>query len=96
MQASSAVAWWIVELALYSTTLYISHIETGLRTLDLLAYSGFKYVTIIACVIASLVAGRTGYYLCLLSTSFSLAFFLIRTLKSQVSTPRNNNDRATR
>ncbi|KAJ8966174.1 hypothetical protein NQ317_009531 [Molorchus minor] len=42
--ASSALAWCIVELAVYSCTLYITQVETSLRTLDLLAYAGYKFV----------------------------------------------------
>ncbi|CAH1117309.1 unnamed protein product [Phaedon cochleariae] len=82
--ASSALAWCIVELAVYSCTLYIIQVETSLRTLDLLAYSGYKFVGIILSASISIIAGSTGYYCTLLYTSFALAFFLIRSLKVQV------------
>ncbi|XP_018335048.1 protein YIF1B-B [Agrilus planipennis] len=82
--ASSALAWCIVELVIYSCTLYIVHIETTLRTFDLLAFSGYKFVAIIASILATLAAGTTGYYVTLTYTTFSLAFFLIRTLRVQV------------
>lgn len=82
--SSSSLAWCVVELCVFLGTLYISMIQTNLRTLDLLAYSGYKFVGMILSVLISLVAGRTGYYVCLLYTSFALAFFIIRALKAQV------------
>lgn len=82
--SSSALAWFVVELCVYLGTLYISMIQTNLRTLDLLAYSGYKFVGMIFSVLISLFGGKTGYYVCLLYTNFALAFFLIRSLKAQV------------
>lgn len=82
--ASSALAWCIVELAVYSCTLYIIQVETSLRTLDLLAYAGYKYIGTIFSILVSLVGGRTGYYSCLIYTNLALAFFLVRSLKVQV------------
>lgn len=82
--ASSALAWCLVELAVYSCTLYIIHIETGLKTLDLVAYSGYKFVGIIVSVLISLVGGKTGYYVCLIYCNMALAFFIVRSLKVAV------------
>ncbi|CAG9859995.1 unnamed protein product [Phyllotreta striolata] len=82
--ASSALAWWLVEIVIYWATLYIIQVETSLSTLDLLAYSGYKFVGIIFSIDVSIVAGKIGYYSCLLYTSLTLAFFLIRSLKVQV------------
>ncbi|KAJ3649239.1 hypothetical protein Zmor_020992 [Zophobas morio] len=82
--ASSALAWFVVELALYSCTLYIANIKTTLRTFDLLAFSGYKFVGIIVSILVSLVGARTAYYSCLIYVNLALAFFLVRTLKAQV------------
>lgn len=84
--ASSALAWCLVELAVYSCTLYIIHVETSLRTLDLVAYSGYKFVGIIVSTLISLVAGRTGYYCALSYSNLALAFFIVRSLKLAVLT----------
>ncbi|KAJ8966445.1 hypothetical protein NQ317_012686, partial [Molorchus minor] len=83
--ASSALAWCIVELAVYSCTLYITQVETSLRTLDLLAYAGYKFVV-------SLIGGKSGYYACLIYTNLALAFFLVRSLKVQVLAESNVQD----
>lgn len=84
MQASSALAWCIVELAVYSCTRYIINLQTTLHTMDLLAYSGYKFVGIIASILISLIGGRTGYYILLTYVNLALAFFLVRSLKAQV------------
>lgn len=84
IQASSALAWSIVEIAVYMAILYITNIRTMLRTLDLLAYSGYKYIGIIISVLISLAFDKTGYYVALIYCNFALAFFLMRSLRAQV------------
>lgn len=87
--ASSALAWIAVELAIYNCTLYIANIKTTLRTFDLLAFSGYKFVGIIISILVSLIALKTGYYVCLLYVNLALAFFLVRSLKAQVLVETN-------
>lgn len=75
--SSSALAYSIFELIVYSITLYVSNITASMKTLDLLAFSGYKFVTINLCIVISIVFKRFGYYLALLYTSISLCFFLV-------------------
>lgn len=77
IQASSALAYSIVELIVYSVTLYVTNIPTTLRTLDLLALSGYKYAIIVAILLWSILLQKMGYWLALIYTGFSLAFFLV-------------------
>lgn len=84
IQSSSALAWCLLELAVYSCTLYIGNIQTSLRTLDLLAYSGYKFVGIIVSTLMSIVGGTAAYYATLGYCSLALAFYLMRVLRSQV------------
>jgi hypothetical protein len=44
IHASSALAWTVFEIIVELITLYITNIQTNLKTLDLLAYGGYKYV----------------------------------------------------
>jgi hypothetical protein len=44
IQASSALAWTVFEIIVELITLYVTNIQTNLKTLDLLAYGGYKYV----------------------------------------------------
>ncbi|XP_034942549.1 protein YIF1B [Chelonus insularis] len=82
--ASSALAWGVIELVVHTTTLYVMNLETSLRTLDMLAYCGYKYVGINVALLFSLMFGKFGYYTILIYYSISLAFFLIRSLKLRV------------
>uniref|UniRef100_A0A1A9VB97 Protein YIF1 n=1 Tax=Glossina austeni TaxID=7395 RepID=A0A1A9VB97_GLOAU len=83
IQASSALAYWIFELVDY-ITLYVANIKTSLKTLDLLAFAGYKFVTIVACLLTSTILHGLGYYIALTCCSLSLGFFLLRTLKTKV------------
>lgn len=84
IQASSALAYSIFELVVYSITIYVVNIKTSLKTLDLLSFSGYKFVTIVACLLTSTLFHSTGYYLTLIYFSLTLGFFLLRTLKTKV------------
>lgn len=77
IQASSALAYNIFELIVYTVTLYVTNINTSLRTLDLVAFSGYKYTNIVAILCTSIVFGSTGYYIALLYCGAALAFFLV-------------------
>ncbi|CAD6231728.1 GSCOCG00001557001-RA-CDS [Cotesia congregata] len=82
--ASTALAWGIIELVVHTITLYVMNLDTSLRTLDMVAYGGYKYVGINLAILLSLIFGRVGYYGVLMYFSISLAFFLIRSLKLRV------------
>ncbi|XP_055526715.1 protein YIF1B-B isoform X2 [Wyeomyia smithii] len=84
IQASSALAYSICELVIYILTLYIANISTTLKTLDLLALSGYKYASIVFILLCSILLRKVGYYLSWLYVSACLAFFLLRTLKAKV------------
>lgn len=75
--ASSALAYSILELIIYSITLYITNISTTLKWLDLLAYSGYKFAVIVTCILVMILFRKTGYYASLLYCSLSLGFFLV-------------------
>lgn len=77
MQASSALAYIIFEMILYLVTLYITSTNTNLKTLDLLAFSGYKYIPMIVSLLAGLLLGRTGYYCLLGYCSIALSYFLV-------------------
>ncbi|XP_058051168.1 protein YIF1B isoform X4 [Ahaetulla prasina] len=63
--ASSALAWLIVEVLAVLLGLYLVAVNTALTPIDLVAFSGYKYVGIIAGLLAGLVFGKPGYYVLL-------------------------------
>lgn len=75
--ASSALAYSLFELIIYSITIYVANIPTKLKTLDLLAYSGYKFAIIVICILISIAFHRVGYYSALIYCSISLGVFLV-------------------
>ncbi|KAL5283562.1 YIF1B family protein [Megaselia abdita] len=82
--ASSALASSIFELIVYAIVMYVVNISTNIKTLDLVAFCGYKFVIIVFCTVISIVFQRFGYYAALLYSSVSLAVFLLRSLKTKV------------
>lgn len=77
IQASSALAYNIFELIVYTITLYVTNIQTNLRTLDLVAFSGYKYASIVAILCSSMLFSSSGYWIGLLYCGATLSFFLV-------------------
>lgn len=84
IQASSALVWLVLELLIIMLSLYILNVNTDLRYMDILAYSGYKYIGMIAVLLAGLLFKSAGYYIILLWFSFSTAYFLLKTLRIQI------------
>ncbi|XP_068612890.1 protein YIF1B-like isoform X1 [Brachionichthys hirsutus] len=81
VQASSAFVWLIMEVLAVLLSLYLVTVKTDLTTVDLLAFSGYKYVGMIIGVVAGLLFGRLAYYLSLLWCCVAIFVFTIRTLR---------------
>ncbi|XP_052439065.1 protein YIF1B isoform X1 [Carassius gibelio] len=84
IQASSALVWLIIEVLAVLLSLYLVTVNTDLTTIDLVAFSGYKYVGMIVGVIAGLLFGRMGYHLSLLWCCVSTFVFTIRTLRLKI------------
>lgn len=44
IQASSALAWMLLELGIVSVAMYVMSIKSNLKMLDMLSYSGYKFI----------------------------------------------------
>lgn len=82
--ASSALVWLILEIGLVYLTLTIMSINTSLTKWDILSFSSYKYVGIIAVLIIGLLSNIKGYYIGLFYVSLAVMFFLLRTLKLRI------------
>ncbi len=85
--ASSALVWLVLELGCIYLTLTLMNITTNLCKWDVLSFSTYKYVGMIALLLVGLAtpsAGRGSYYASLAYVSGALAFFLVRTLKLRI------------
>ncbi|KAH7972299.1 protein YIF1B [Rhipicephalus sanguineus] len=81
LQASSALMWLTLEVLAIWLATYILSIRSSLRVLDLVAFSSYKFVGMIAALLASMVLYRPGYLLVLAYACLTLDFFLLRTLR---------------
>ncbi|XP_064295804.1 protein YIF1B-B-like [Phalacrocorax carbo] len=81
LQASSALAWLIVEVLAILLSLYLLAVNTSLTTIDLIAFAGYKYVGMNLGLIAGLVFGRSAYYVVLSWCCLSIFVFMIKTLR---------------
>eukprot|EP00058_Branchiostoma_floridae_P024952 XP_002610442.1 hypothetical protein BRAFLDRAFT_85581 [Branchiostoma floridae] len=81
MQASSALVWLILEIVVITMAMYILSVATDIKTFDLLAFCGYKYVGMIGVLLGGMLFGSMGYYLALAWCSASMFFFLLRTLR---------------
>ncbi|XP_017305040.1 protein YIF1B isoform X2 [Diaphorina citri] len=84
MHASTATGCALVELVLQYIFLYVTNIQSNLKTWDLLSYSGYKYVGIILAILVGQLFQWTGYLVSISYCGLALAFFMMRSLKSRV------------
>ncbi|XP_029476000.1 protein YIF1B [Rhinatrema bivittatum] len=84
MQASSALIWLVIEVLAILFSLYLVTVNTDLTTVDLVAFSGYKYVGMIVGVLSGLLFGRIIYYLVLSWCCIASFVFTIRTLRLKI------------
>merc|ERR1712096_71683 len=77
--ASSALTALVLEILLIYLTTTIMSITSSLAKWDFLAFTMYKYVGMICCLVAGLLLSTSGYYPALIYTSAALALFLFRT-----------------
>jgi len=82
--ASGALTALFLEILVIYLTTTVMSISSTLAKWDFLAFSMYKYVNMILCLLAGLILSRTGYYAGLLYSSASLALFLFRTLHLRI------------
>jgi len=90
IQSSSVIIWSVLEVFAIWVTLYVLNIQTPLKVLDMLAFSSYKYVGMIATILASFIVPSL-YQAALLYFSCALIYFLLRSLRARIlidSSPR--------
>ncbi|XP_013911908.1 PREDICTED: protein YIF1B [Thamnophis sirtalis] len=81
---SSALAWLIVEVLAVLLGLYLAAVHTALTPIDLVVFSGYKYVGMVAGLLAGLVFGKPGYYMLLGWCCVAIFVFTIRSLRLKI------------
>jgi len=82
--ASGALTALFLEILVIYLSTTIMSITSTLAKWDFLAFSMYKYVGMIACLLCGLVLSKTGYYIALLYSILALSLFLFRTLHLRV------------
>uniref|UniRef100_A0A8C3CTB2 Protein YIF1 n=1 Tax=Cairina moschata TaxID=8855 RepID=A0A8C3CTB2_CAIMO len=77
LQASSALAWLLLEVLAVLLSLYLVALPTDLTTIDLVAFAGYKYVGMILGLLSGLLFGSTGYYVVLSWCCLSIFVFMV-------------------
>ncbi|UYV80934.1 YIF1B [Cordylochernes scorpioides] len=80
-QASSAFLWLLVEMCAVYMALYLLSLASALHLYDLAAFASYKFVCIIAALLASIPLGNVGYLGVLGYTALSLGYFLLKSLR---------------
>lgn len=76
--ASTALIFIVIELIIIKASCYFMGVADQVHLLDFLAMIGYNFVGIIVSILVSLVAGKTGKYVCFLYTSIAMSFFIVR------------------
>ncbi|KAF9927966.1 hypothetical protein BGZ65_006513 [Modicella reniformis] len=80
--ASSALAVILLEFTMIKLCIYLLNISSEVSVLDLLAYSGYKFVGIIISIIAQLASVPSSvFWTVFLYTGAATGFFLLRSLR---------------
>ncbi|VDN30250.1 unnamed protein product [Dibothriocephalus latus] len=75
--SSQSLGWLVLEVCILTFALYLLNIQSNLGYLDILAYSGYKFVHMITVIFAFLVLAKPGYYFSLIWTGLAFAFFQV-------------------
>ncbi|CAJ0582581.1 unnamed protein product, partial [Mesorhabditis spiculigera] len=81
---SNAFIWIIIENFVITISKYVLNISQSLSVWHSLAYSTYKFVGMIICLLLFMTGGKTLYYSALAYTALALVFFLLRTIKNFV------------
>uniref|UniRef100_A0A1I7XKB0 Protein YIF1 n=1 Tax=Heterorhabditis bacteriophora TaxID=37862 RepID=A0A1I7XKB0_HETBA len=79
---SNAFIWVIIENVIIFISKYIMNISQTMSIWHSLAYSTYKFVGMIVCLLMYMMGGKTFYYCTLAYTALTLVFFLLRTVKN--------------
>lgn len=88
IQASYALFWLILEVAICLMILYLMNIRNTLGFFHLISYCSYKFVFMIF-MVSSYVLIESSYYWILIYSSISLGYFLIRSLNTTIQTNPN-------
>uniref|UniRef100_A0A7E4V8A3 Protein YIF1 n=1 Tax=Panagrellus redivivus TaxID=6233 RepID=A0A7E4V8A3_PANRE len=84
MQTTNALFYLFLENMIVFITKYVLNISQSLSLWHTLAFTGYKFVGIVVCLVLYLLGGTTIYYCALVYMVLAITIFLARSLKSFV------------
>ncbi|PAV90754.1 hypothetical protein WR25_01614 isoform C [Diploscapter pachys] len=92
MLTSNALIWVIIENFIIFVSKYLMNISQTMSVWHALAYSTYKFVGMIVCLLMFMAGGKSFYYAGLLYVSVALVYFLIRTVRNFVFDSNHYSD----
>ncbi|EIW76050.1 YIF1-domain-containing protein [Coniophora puteana RWD-64-598 SS2] len=90
--ASKALAVVLLDFLIVKSGCYLLNVQGSGQVVDLVAYGGYKFVGVLLTLVAGLLQfGGVVYMLVFLYAFFSVAFFMLRSLRSVVLPDANSN-----
>jgi hypothetical protein len=74
--ASYCLVMQFVEMGVLAACLYL--LSSSISFLDLVSFSGYKYIPLVINTIVYLIFGSAAYYVALLYTGIALSYFTVR------------------
>eukprot|EP01113_Clastostelium_recurvatum_P031823 TRINITY_DN4017_c0_g1_i1.p1 TRINITY_DN4017_c0_g1~~TRINITY_DN4017_c0_g1_i1.p1 ORF type:complete len:331 (+),score=50.16 TRINITY_DN4017_c0_g1_i1:49-1041(+) len=104
MTASTAFVLLTLEVLFIKAGFYITD-AASVPIVDVVSYCGYKYVSLVICILAGFLFGTSAYYLCLLVLGLFMTVFMVRTMRvvllsdpatQQVVDPQSHGESAMR
>lgn len=89
--SSSALGCLTLEVTLMAILFNIFNVKTYYSFLHYIAFSGYKFVPIIAAMVLSLVFKKTGYYAAIGYTMLALAYYILKSFHVAIETANHQN-----
>lgn len=84
--ASSALAWLLLEVFVIVVAKYVLNMSSLLGFFHLIAFGGYKFVSIVAILLMTLIFGQTGFQAAFIYTALTLIYFLLKSLNANLQT----------
>lgn len=86
---SSGLGWLAFETLIVSFVMYLVSVRTDMKTYDVLAYIGYKFVPVCTIMLFSIMFSGL-YWIIYLATSASCAFFIVKTMSTKIQAKTAN------
>ncbi|DAZ95507.1 TPA: hypothetical protein N0F65_001846 [Lagenidium giganteum] len=87
--ASYCLVMQLVEIGIFAACLYL--LNSSISFLDLVSFSGYKYVPLVINTVVFQLAGPIAYYVALLYTGVAVSYFTLNCMKGSVAEPTPEN-----